>query len=126
MKRLLIAFVLLLSCGLCGVQANAQSKLDKMIGTWLIKVDMNGEEMEFTYDVVKTDEGVFAVMEMPGAPEQRLQIKDVNGKLCSQLDIPEFGSVIDISYAVVDDDNVNIAIDAGGFFMESAMTRVKK
>lgn len=126
MKRLLIAFVLVLSCGLSGMQAHAQSKLDKMIGTWLIKVDMNGEEMEFTYDVVRTDEGVFAVMEVPGAPEQKLQIKEINGKLCSQLDIPEFGSVIDISYAVVDDDNINIAVDAGGFFMESAMTRVKK
>lgn len=116
----------MLSCGLSGMQANAQSKLDKIIGTWMVKVDMNGQEMEFTYNVVKTDEGVFAVMEMPGAPEQRLEIKEVNGKLQSQLDIPELGQPVDISYALVDDDTVNIAIDAGGFFMESTMTRVKK
>jgi hypothetical protein len=126
MKRLIATVVLVLACCLCSMPASAQSKLDKLVGTWLMKVDMNGQEMEFTYNVQKTDEGVFAVMEMPGAPEQKLEIKEINGKLQSQLDVPEFGSVIDISYAFVDDDTVNVAVDAGGFFMESAMTRVKK
>ena len=118
----------MLTVALCAssFQANAQSKLDKLVGTWLMTVDFNGQMMELTYKVEKTDEGVFAMMEMPGAPEQKLEIKDVNGKLISNLEIPEYGASIDISYAVVDDDTVNVAVDAGGFMMESTMTRVKE
>jgi len=126
MKRILI--VAMLALGLCvsSVQANAQSKLDKLVGTWLMKTDFNGQTMEFTYKVEKNDDGVFARMDMPGGPEEKLEIKDVNGKLQSVLDVPEFGAPIDISYALVDDDTVNVSIDAGGFMMESVMTRVKE
>ena len=126
MKRILIVAMLTVALCASSFQANAQSKLDKLVGTWLMTVDFNGQMMELTYKVEKTDEGVFAMMEMPGAPEQKLEIKDVNGKLISNLEIPEYGASIDISYAVVDDDTVNVAVDAGGFMMESTMTRVKE
>ena len=126
MKRILIVAMLTVALCASSFQANAQSKLDKLVGTWLMTVDFNGQMMELTYKVEKTDEGVFAMMEMPGAPEQKLEIKDVNGKLISNLEIPEYGASIDISYSVVDDDTVNVAVDAGGFMMESTMTRVKE
>lgn len=125
MKRFFIAAMLMLALGVTGVQANAQSKLDKLVGTWLMKTDFNGQMMEFTYSIQKTDEGVFASLEMPGAPEQKLEIKEIEGKLQSSLDIPEMGASVDISYAFVDDDTVNVVVDAGGFVMESAMERVK-
>lgn len=126
MKKFII--VAMLALGLCAlsVQANAQSKLDKLVGTWLMKTDFNGQEMEFTYVVEKNDDGVFARMDMPGGPEDKLEIKDVNGRLQSVLDIPEMGAPINISFAFVDDDTVNVSVDAGGFMMESAMTRVKE
>ena len=126
MKRIFIVAMLTVALCASSFQANAQSKLDKLVGTWLMTVDFNGQMMELTYKVEKTDEGVFAMMEMPSAPEQKLEIKDVNGKLISNLEIPEYGASIDISYAVVDDDTVNVAVDAGGFMMESTMTRVKE
>ena len=116
----------MLALGAAGFQASAQSKLDKLVGTWLMKTDFNGQTMEFQYNIQKTDEGVFAVMEMPGAPEQKLEIKEVNGKLQSTLDIPEMGASVDISYAFDGDDIVNVVIDAGGFVMESSMERVKE
>ena len=117
---------MVLACGLSSITAGAQSKLDKLVGTWLMQNEMNGQVMEFTFNVEKTDEGVFASLEMPGAPEQKLQIKEANGKLSSVLDIPEYNATVDISYSVVDDDTVNVTIDAGGFVMESTMTRVKE
>ena len=126
MKRILIVAMLTFALCASGFQANAQSKLDKLVGTWLMTTDFNGQTMELTYKIVKNDDGVFATMDMPGAPEQQLEIKDVNGKLQSLLDIPEFGAAIDISYAFVDDDTVNVSVDAGGFMMESSMTRVKE
>lgn len=125
MKRLFIVAMLTLVLGAAGFQANAQSKLDKLVGTWLMKSEFNGQTMELTYKIEKNDDGVFATMDMPGAPEQKLEIKDVNGKLQSTLDIPEMGASVDISYAFDGDDIVNVVVDAGGFVMESTMTRVK-
>ena len=126
MKRLIVTLVLVLACGLSSISAGAQSKLDKLVGTWLMQNEMNGQVMEFTFNVEKTDEGVFASLDMPGAPEQKLEIKETNGKLSSVLDIPEYNATVDISYFVIDDDTVNVTIDAGGFVMESTMTRVKE
>jgi len=126
MKRVLFAVALMLTCGLFGMQANAQSKLDKIVGSWLMKSDMNGQVMEFTFKVLKTDAGVFASLEMPNAPEQKLEIKEVDGKLVSTLEIPEYGAKIDIGYAFVNDDTVNVSIDTGDFAMESPMTRIKE
>lgn len=125
MKKFLFTAMMLLICLLSGTTAGAQSKLDKLVGTWLMKSDMNGQTMEIQYKIEKIDGAVFAIMEMPGTPTQKLEIKEADGKLSSVLEIPEYGATIAISYTIVDDDNVKVTVDAGGFVMENPMTRVK-
>ena len=106
--------------------AGAQSKLSKLVGNWLLKADMNGQVMESQCTVEQTDDGVFAVVEFGGQISDKIEIKEVEGRLFSILQIPEVGEDIEISYAIVDDDTVNVVVDAGGFVMEAPMTRVKE
>ncbi len=126
MKRLVATVVIVLACALSGMPLSAQSKLDKIVGKWLMTTDMNGQTMEFTFKVEKADGGVFATVDMPDAPPQKLEIKEADGKLSSVVDIPEYGVYADVTYVIVDDDNVRITIDAGGFVMENPLTRIKE
>ncbi|MBR3031068.1 MAG: hypothetical protein IKH93_07975 [Bacteroidales bacterium] len=126
MKRLIATVVIVLACGLAGLPLSAQSKLDKLVGKWLMTTDMNGQTTEFTFKVDKVDGGFFATVDMPDAPPQKLEIKEADGKLSSVLDIPEYGVYADITYVVVDDDNVRVTVDAGGFVMENPVTRIKE
>ena len=126
MKRLVATVVIVLACALSGMPLSAQSKLDKLVGKWLMTTDMNGQTTEFTFKVDKVDGGCFATVHMPDAPPQKLEIKEADGKLSSVLDIPEYGVYADITYVVVDDDNVRVTVDAGGFVMENPVTRIKE
>lgn len=126
MKRLIAIVVIALACGLSGMPLSAQSRLDTLVGKWLMTTDMNGQTMEFTFKVEKADGGVFATVDMPDAPPQKLEIKDADGKLTSVLEIPEYGLEVAISYVIVDNDNVRVTVDAGGFVMENPLTRVKE
>lgn len=126
MKRVIATVAIALACALSGLPLSAQSKLDKLVGRWLMTTDVNGQTMEFTFKVEKVDGGVFATVDMPDAPPQKLEIKEADGKLSSVVDIPEYGAYADLSYVIVDDDNVRVTIDAGGFVMESPLTRIKE
>ncbi|MBR5736048.1 MAG: hypothetical protein IKX60_04580 [Bacteroidales bacterium] len=126
MKKLFVTAALILVCGLVSMPAGAQSKLSKLVGNWLLKADMNGQVMESQCTVEQTDDGVFAVVEFGGQISDKIEIKEVEGRLFSILQIPEVGEDIEISYAIVDDDTVNVVVDAGGFVMEAPMTRVKE
>ena len=127
MKKLFITSVLVFACGLSGFSASAQSDLSKIVGKWVLKLDTAGQEMEAVFDVSKTGDGVFAVLDLnDGQEPQKLEIKEQDGKLFSYVEIPEYGVAADVNYSFIDDDTVNVTIDTGSFLMESPLTRVKE
>ena len=126
MKKFLTASAFIIFCGLSSITASAQSNLDKIVGNWLLKLEIDGQMRETVFNVEKNDDGVFAVLDFEGQPEQKIEIKEKGDKLFSFMDIPEYGVTIDISYSFVDDDTVNVTVDTGSFVMDAPLTRVKE
>ena len=126
MKKILsVAFAAFL-CGFLSLTASAQQpKLDKLIGKWSLKAEYNGQIYEATGNVTRDDDGVYGIVDYNGEKSEKIYIKEINGRLSSDIDIPEYNAQVSVVYSFVDDDTVNLLLDAGGMIMETTMTRIK-